>query len=265
MDRAKAKSMTRRVQAAAVVFVLLAVAAATAPLGATRAESPEAAPPPAPLAPKPAEAAKVEIDTPMLATALNAVSGPVKNQAAPVEDVAPTPTERPSTGIGSWRYLGAIMSSTYKRGIIVVNDKQHLLAVGQRFNPDSAPGAPANPNTDVEIVDIDRTFIKVRQGEVETQIDLAPRKRAELTVVDPASPAGRAAAANNPAAVRNGASGATMSGDAARDRRIRDLERFKADAKARGDDKAAMAYDSAITEAASGKEGRSEKGEKGVK
>ena len=255
MDRAKAKSMTRKVQAAAGGLLLLGAAAALIPLSITKAESTEAAPPPAP-APKPPETPKVEIDTTILATALNTISGPVKNQPVvqqPGADTAPQP--RAKEGLEAWRYLGAIMSGAYKRAIVSVGpageEQQHLLAEGQTISldPPSTPPEQRNPENNVEIVQIDKGFIKVKQGETETQIDLAPRKRAELTVLDPATVAARAATANN-----NGRANPT---DAAALRRQRDMERF------RGDSAKIAAEDMAAKEAAMKEAGG--KGEKGGK
>ncbi|MDP1661829.1 MAG: hypothetical protein Q8L55_07920 [Phycisphaerales bacterium] len=256
MDRAKARSITRRVQAIAAVFVLGAAVAAFAPLGATHAEAPDPADA-SPVAAKPPEPAApaVEIDTTMLAAAINAVAGPVKNQPVPVEPVAPEqPVAAAPAGLDAWRYLGAIMSSSYKRAIVTVGEKQQLLAEGQRIG-------------EIEIVQIDKQFIKVKQGEVETTIDLAPRQRPALTLLDPASVAARNNANAHPGArsVSPGAQpGMTLqNGDpSAAARAQRNAERFK-EARARGDDKAAAQFDPDSEEAA--KYEKLEKGEKGSK
>lgn len=255
MDRAKAKSMTRTVQTVAVVLVAAAAAAALVPL-TVKAEV-EVAPPPPP--PKKVEAPKLDIDTALVTMALNSISGPVKNQPPEKTEDAP-PTPPPLVGIEAWRYLGGILSTSYKRAIVVINDQQHLFAEGQKYNPDAAH----NPDGGVEIVQIDKAFIKVKQGEVEHTINLAPRQRPALTVIEPG--AGRNGAANQangnaPGArpVNNPAAASLSSRN-----RQRDLERAKADAKARGDDKAAEMYDQELNSVA-GKEGKLEKGEKGQK
>jgi hypothetical protein len=267
MDRAKAKTMTTRVQLAAGVFILLAVAAAVAPLGASKADSTDtAAAPPAP-APKPAEAPKIEIDTVMLANAINTVSGPVKNQHIEPDPttITPPPAAPVLTGVDAWRYLGAIMSSTYKRAIIVVNDQQRLVAEGQTVSLEAA-GTPAESHSaanDVQIVEIDKLFVKVKQGEVETKIDIAPRQRAALNVIDPSgrnNGNGGAPGANNQN--RPVSSGSRANDAEAAAKMARNMERFK-DAKARGDEKAAAMYEPGNFDP--GKEGKSEKGEKGGK
>lgn len=258
MDRAKARSITRRVQVIAAVLVAGAAVAAFAPLGTTHAEAPGPADAP-PVAAKPPESAapKVEIDTTMLAAAINAVAGPVKNQPVPVEPVAPEqPVAAAPAGLDAWRYLGAIMSNTYKRAIVAVSDKQQLLAVGQRIDG-------------IEIVEIDKQFIKVKQGELETTIDLAPRQRPALTLLDPAA-AARNGNGNAPGGVMNGggarsaSSGVILPGGdlSASARAQRNAERFR-EAKARGDDKGAAQFEPGSEEAA--KYEKLEKGEKGSK
>lgn len=265
MDRAKAKSMTRTVQTVAAALVLVAVAAAFIPFTAKADSTESTAPPPPPPKPPESAAARVEIDTALLATALNAVSGPVKNQHVEPEPETGTPvTQAPVTGLDAWRYLGAIMSSSYKRAIVTFNEQQHLLAEGQKLSldPPNTPAEAHNPANDVEIVQIDKLFIKVKQGEVEKQIDLAPRQRAALNVLDPAA-ARAAAAAGNVNGVRVNGNQVTPGVESAAARRARDLDRAKNDAKMRGDEKSAAMYDAAAADAA--KEGKLEKGEKGAK
>lgn len=245
MDRAKAKSMTRTVQTIAVVLVAATGAAAIVPLSVKAEPVVDTAAVP-PTTPKPIETPKVEVDTTTAATFLDTVSGPVKNQRVetpPTETVA-TP---PPTGVDSWRYLGGIISSTYKRAVVVIDDQQRLLSEGQTFK-------------DVEIVQIDKAFVKVKQGETETTINIAPRQKPVLTVLDPAV----AARAGNSGVANPGAYRAPVTSGAANvaaiKNRARDLERLKTDAKMRGDEKGAELLDAEME--GLGKEGKSEKGQK---
>lgn len=254
MDRAKAKSMTRTVQVAAVVFVALGATAAFVPLGVGKPQVVEAAPPPQPVAPpKVDQAPKIEVDIALLATALNSVSGPVKNQPTPVEDK--TEPEKPElTGVDSWRYLGAIMGGAYKRAIVVIDGQQQMLAVGQQYK-------------NAEIVEIDRLYVKVKEGETEHTINLAARQKPTLTLVDPAGRgAGGAGAAggggvNQPNGARTVGGGVMNPSDpnAAKAARLRELDRMKTDAKMRGDEKAAENIDATMNGIESGK---NEKGQK---
>lgn len=265
MDRAKAKSMTRTVQTLAVALLGLTAVAAIVPLGAKAGpiEADPAALPPAP-PPKPVEVAKVDVDVTTAAANLDSVSGPVKNQHVPEEEKPETTVAAPApTGIDAWKYLGGIISDSYKRAIVVVNDQQHLLAEGQKFKPDPVN----NPLAEVLIVEIDRTFIKVKEGETEHTITISPRQKAALNVLDPAA-AARVAGANggaNPSysapANRGMATSTQLNPSAAS--RLRDLERMKMDAKARGDSKTAESLEGEINDAA--KAARFEKGDKGQK
>lgn len=257
MDRAKAKSMTRTVQTVAVALVAAAGLAAFIPLSVKAEPVADAPADPTPPKPKVVETTKVELDATATSAFLNLVSGPVKNQPVEVGTNDTAPPQPPPTGIGSWRYLGGIISSSYKRAILVIDDQQRLLAEGQTIN-------------DVEIVQIDKAFVKVKQGEAETTIDIAPRQKPTLTVLDPSAVA-RASGGNsngsgnagfnqpiaNPAAARGAVTGAASLN--AKNRQ-RDLERMKADAKARGDERSAEMLDGELN--GLGKDGKGEKGQK---
>ncbi|MFT3683478.1 MAG: hypothetical protein QM783_00905 [Phycisphaerales bacterium] len=261
MDRAKAKSMTRSVQTLAVGLLGLGAVAAVVPLGA-KAGQPDAAAtaaaaqPTAPVPPKPADP-KFELDAPSVAANLDLVAGPVKNAAPPPPTPGPEgdPAPAPVAGIDACKYLGGIVSDTYSRAIIALSDgQQRILGVGAKFKPDP------NGAGEVEVVEIDRTFVKVKEGEVEHTISIAPRQRAAATVVDPAVAAAAARAGNVPGGV-NGGRGGTPQFNAAS--RLNDLERMKIDAKSRGDTKMAESLESQIGEAS--KAARYEKGDKGQK
>lgn len=261
MDRAKAKSMTRTVQAITAVLLCAAVAAAVVPTGASApaAEQPPAAPQSAPAAPQPkAQAAPIDFAPHDLAANLDAVSGPVKNGPKPPEPAGPQPPQPTvaRTGPESWKYLGGIISDSYKRAVIVIEDQQRLLAEGQTFKPDP------HADTEYQVLQIDPAFVRVKHGDDEHTINAAPRQRAALNVLDPA--AARAAASGYAApGFRAGAptnANAAANANAARNR---DLERMKADAKARGDLKTAELIDAKMN--AAGEEGKFEKGEKGQK
>lgn len=233
MDRAKAKSLTRTVQIVAVGLVGAGVAAALVPLTG-KVEIEQAALPPPP--PKPPEAPRVEIDATAVAAALNTIAPPVKNQPAPVDATGTEPAPPVLTGIDAWRYLGAIISGSERRAVLVVNDQQRMLKVGQTIE-------------NVEVVQVERGFVKVRQGEVERQIDLAARQRPELTIIDAAALARSNAGARPHSSPSANPPGGGSAGNAASVRaKMQEIERLRIDAKRAGDARSAAALESAMTD-----------------
>jgi hypothetical protein len=254
------------VQTLAVGLLGLGAVAAVVPLGAKAGQPDAAAAPaadatPAP-APKPVETAKIDLDPPSVAVFLNAVAGPVKNGPVDPTPPDPEPAAAPQlAGLDACKYLGGIISDTYKRAIIsLASGEQRILGVGQKFKPDSA-----NPNVaDAEVLEIDRTFVKVKQGETEHTISLAPRQKTEVVVLDAAAAAratNNGGGAGSAQQYRGAANGGQLNPSPSS--RLRELERMKMDAKARGDSKMAESLESDINDAA--KAAKYEKGDKGQK
>jgi hypothetical protein len=170
MNRAKANSLTRRVQVLALLFAAGAVVAGVIPMTAS---SGPVVPLPPPIQLKAAEA-PVEVSAPALATAIDAIAPPVVIKDQPKTEVV-TPPPPPS----AWKYLGAIISGSYKRAVVIVNDRQHLVAEGTKVD-------------DTEVVEIDSAYIKIKDAAgAEQMIELAARQKTQLTIAGPTAGAGR--------------------------------------------------------------------------
>lgn len=174
MNRAKANSLTRKMQVVAIAFAVVAgvVAAGVIPMSAPSGAVTVAPPPVVPV--KPVEA-PMEVNAPALATAIDLIAPPV----IPREKVdLPPPPPPPS----AWKYLGAIISGSYKRAVVLVNDKQQLVAEGTKVGP--------SETAQTEVLEIDPGFIRIKDpAGAEQTIELEARQKTQLLIAAPA-PAG---------------------------------------------------------------------------
>lgn len=175
MHAIAARKHTRQAQIAAGILIAAAGALALLPIGAARGDGE-----PTTLTLKP-PTPKVRIADPLpnadeVSQALNNVAPPVPRVESPKPtDVAGTgdkggPAAQPTPAPAPWRYIGSITNASYRRAIVVHQDKQQLLAEGDKV--DSAT-----------IVQITPEYLLVRDAQGERQVPLAPKVTPVMQIV----------------------------------------------------------------------------------
>jgi hypothetical protein len=181
MNRSKASSIRRQLQLASLGLGGVVALAATVPLTAKQPDAAEirkqaiasatAQPTNRPTS------APVDVNPATMAAGLLTISPPPKIIAKAPETNdegqpnAQTPAAPPPA---AWRYLGAIESGDYRRAIVLVDGKQHMLAERQKLN-------------DIELLEITADSIRVMKPapENEVVIEKAKRERTRLSLVTP--------------------------------------------------------------------------------
>ncbi|MBL8991644.1 MAG: hypothetical protein JNJ48_08710 [Phycisphaerae bacterium] len=176
MHAIAAKRSTRRVQVAAAVLTVAAGALAMLPVSGAAREStgsPDVAGrPPArqrPVDPVPEIAelssALTRVAPPAPKVEPAAVAGGEKGPEAGPEAAAPPPAPP------AWRYIGSITNAAYRRAIVVVGDRQKLVAENETIDGGTT------------LVSITPEYLLVREGEKEREVPLAPKVTPTLQVV----------------------------------------------------------------------------------
>jgi len=170
MHRDQAKRLILRVQAVAGVIGIGAVAAAVVPVAAPGFEPARVPEPKVKAAVE--RAASVDLDVSRLGGVLESIAPPVTvvvKKDEPKIDVPPPPPPPPV-----WKYLGGLFMPERSLAIVVVNDKQRMLRVGDKVDQ-------------TELLAISEKQITIREGDSEKRIDLAPRQSGALRIVTGAS------------------------------------------------------------------------------
>lgn len=176
MHAIAAKRSTRHVQVAAVVLVAAAGALAMLPVGGAVSKSggggdvtvrPAARTRPSDPVPEISELSMAlnRIAPPAPKVEPSAVAGGDRGPEATPE-AAPAPPAPPP-----WRYIGSITNAAYRRAIVVVGDRQKLVAENEIIDG----GA--------KLVTITPEYLVVREGETEREVPLAPKVTPTLQVV----------------------------------------------------------------------------------
>lgn len=181
MNRSKASSIRRQLQLASLGLGGLVALVITMPLTAEQPVPSEirqqaAAAGANPSGTRPAALTNVDVNPGAMAAGLLSISPPAKiiPKAPETNDEGQTAAAPPPPPPAAWRYLGAIESGEYRRAIVLVDGKQHMLAERQKLN-------------DIELLEITADSIRVMKPapDNEVVIEKAKRERTRLSLVTP--------------------------------------------------------------------------------
>jgi hypothetical protein len=193
MNRSKASSIRRILQLASAGLGGVVALVVTMPLSAEqpvpaeiRKQAEDAA---KPQTTRPTNQTEAEINPGVIAAGLMTISPPAKiipKVPETNDEGQPTAAAPPPPPPAAWRYLGAIESGEYRRAIVLVDGKQHMLAERERLN-------------NVEVLEIKADAIRVMKPapDNEVTIEKAQRERTRLSLVTPGRSAPAAAAGSS--------------------------------------------------------------------